>query len=281
MSQPHKKETMAAIQPIKSILILDDDVLQAKALSKKLEKGGYHITGVTYTGLQAIDSVKRKTPDIALLDINLNGQQIDGIEVGSALQELDNNMIIIYITAYANDENFKKALSTKPHAFIEKPYQMKSLYREIEMAVQQVLQLKAEHEKDLITNEQVTANPRLTCLPNCFFIKKEAGAGLVKIAVSDVSNLEADGGNTYLHICTKNQAKKIYATVSIGVFEKEFSYSEMIRVHNSHMVNLTQVEEVQVKNNGGKLLLKNKMEIPVSRGYVSKFWTGWEQFHKR
>lgn len=260
----------SSIQHINNILILDDDVLQAKALSKKLIKGGYQVSAVTHTGVQTIAAVKKNPPDIALLDINLNGQQIDGIEVGTALQELHPDIIIIYITAYANDENFKKALDSKPYAFIEKPYQMKTLHREIEMAVQKVIQLK---ESLLPTNQQVpipSSSSRLVCLPNCFLLKDGAGGGHQKINLTHIYYLKADG--MYTSIFTDQ--KKIYATLMLKAFVEHLNFPSLLRVHNSYMVNLTQIKEVQVKHNGGKLLLENGAVVPVSKSYVEQFWEG-------
>ena len=258
-----------SIQPIKSVLILDDDVLQAKALSKKLQKGGYQVTGVTYTGVQAIASVRQQMPDIALLDINLHGQQIDGIEVGTALQQLNPNIIIIYITAYANDEHFHRALDSKPYAFIEKPYQMKHLYREIEMAVQKVLDLKADQKE--IADRPVAVSKgmaRLVCFPNSILLKESVGAGHQKILIEDILYLKADGNFTFVFTKTK----QIYATLSLKTFEEALHYPDLLRVHNSFMVNLAQVEEVQVNSNGGQLVLKGGEMVSVARSYVKKLW---------
>ena len=44
------------------------------------------------------------------------------------------------------------------------------------------------------------------------------------------------------------------------------------------MVNLANVETVQVKKIGGKLYLPNEGVVPVSKGYVDRFWEGYQQF---
>ena len=248
-----------------------DDVLQAKALRKKLTKGGYQISAVTHTGVQAIEAVKKNQPDIALLDINLNGQQIDGIEVGRALQQIHPDIIIIYITAYANDENFQNALDSKPYAFIEKPYQMKTLYREIEMAVQKVVQLRENLVPVVSSEPSPTSSSKLLCLPNCFLLKEGAGRGHRKVEIAHLYYLKADG--MYTHIFT--QQKKLYATLMLRHFVEEFQYPTIIRVHDSYMLNLTHIKEIQVKSNGGKVILNNEKEeeVPVSRSYVEQFWS--------
>ena len=268
-----------SIQAIKSVLLLDDDVLQAKALSKKLQKGGYQITGVTYTGVQAIASAQQQLPDIALLDINLHGQQIDGIEVGTALQQLHPNIIIIYITAYANDEHFHRALDSKPYAFIEKPYQMKHLYREIEMAVQKVVDLKVD-QKEIIPSSSNTSPStgmaRLLCFPNSILLKEGVGAGHQKILVADILYLKADGNFTYIYTRTK----QIYATLSLKTFEEALHYQNLLRVHNSFMVNLTNVAEIHVNSNGGQLVLVGGETVSVARSYAKKFWVRWQECGK-
>jgi len=261
------------IQQINSVLVLDDDVLQAKALSLQLKKSGFKITGVVHTGVQAIASAKQEAPNIALLDINLFGQPIDGIEVGNALQALYQNIIIIYITAYGNDVVFKKALDSKPYAFIEKPYQMKTLQREIEMAVQKVVQLKEKTNLTTVEFPLTKQNhARLLCFPNCILLKDNGE--YQKILLKDIFYLKADG--MYTNLITRD--KKILATILLKDFEQEFQYPSFLRTHNSFMVNLANVETVQVKKVGGKLFLPNEGIVPVSKGYVDRFWLGYQKY---
>ena len=82
---------------------------------------GYEITDVTFNGIDAIKSAQRNQPDIALLDIILEGQELEGTDVGRKLREISEDIIIIYVTAHPTDKNFENALLSTHSAFIEKP----------------------------------------------------------------------------------------------------------------------------------------------------------------
>lgn len=265
----------STVQQLKSILVLDDDMLQAKALGKKLENGGYQVCAVTFTGIRAMEYAKKYQPDIVLLDINLSGQPIDGIEVGKAIHALNQNIIIIYLTAYGSDENFKKALSSNPHAFIEKPYQMKTIYRQIEMAAQKVineLETKPSSENDIKIKED---SNRILCFPNSIWLKNGT-SGQQKIIVEDILFLKADGAST--DIVLKNAI--IYPIMLLKEFDQTFNYPYLLRVHNSYIVNLKNINQVNVNSKGGKLTMTNGKEIPVSKSYTTVFKSAWEQFLK-
>ena len=61
-----------------NILIVDGDVSEAEILESELEKE-FHVAGVAFDGVKAIDEITRKVPDVVLVDIML--PQIDGIGV--------------------------------------------------------------------------------------------------------------------------------------------------------------------------------------------------------
>jgi len=259
---------------VMSVLILDDDIFQAKTLQMNLKRNGFRVTDTVYSGIEAINSVKREIPDIALLDIRLDGQKIDGIDVGKKINEIDTNIIVIYITAFDTDENFSKALSSSPHAFIEKPYKMRTLCQEIELAVNQAV--SKDYTKPPLRNENDSGQepykkPKVLCFPD-FLLINEGENGYSRVPISDILFLEAD--NVWTDVHTKDG--EIRLTASLGNFAKELDYLEILRVHRSYIINLKQVVRVNVKANGGYVVI-NDEKIPVSRANVSAFWEAWNR----
>lgn len=265
-----------------TILILDDDVLQARALSKKLQRIGYQLTAVTHTGIQAIQSVERQVPDIALLDIRLSGQAIDGIDVGKKLLQMDKNIIIIYLTAYGSDENFQKALASKPYAFIEKPYQMKRLNWEIEMAVKRAVGRRKKEQNEAIASlpKNKSKRSRLLCFSN-FILIKNNGSQRQIVNLEDILYLKANG--VYTDIFTQN-GQRFCLSMVLKKFEEKFkelaqqekNYQNLLRVHNSFIINLKHITQMDVKKNGGKLVLSNGEIVTVSKSYVENFWANFQ-----
>lgn len=261
---------------VKSILILEDDIFQANAMRKKLEKNGYEVIDTVYSGVAAINSVKRKMPDIVLLDIQLDGQDINGIDVGEAIHLINEDIIIIYVTAFGTEDNFVKALNTNPHAFIEKPYNLKKLSREIEMAVNRAIS-KAELPIQVSVGQEEKNLPKrfsILHFPD-FLLINEGKNGYTRVAMHDVLYLESDNVWTDIHTRTR----KICLSIGLGTFEKELDYKEFFRTHKSYIVNLRNVTQVKVQAAGGHVIIDNN-HIPVARARVKAFWQAWNNLFK-
>lgn len=103
-----------------NIMIVEDNLLVAEDLKGKLSRMGYNIAASAKNGAQALEKAKECHPDLVLMDINL-GDGIDGIEVAKEIREKYDS-IIVYLTAYTDEETIKRAKFTEPHGFIVKPF---------------------------------------------------------------------------------------------------------------------------------------------------------------
>ena len=78
------------------ILIVEDSRLARQELKSLLSQiGNYSIIGESDNGLQAVELIREKNPDLIFLDIHLPGQ--NGFEV---LEKLDQLPLVIFTTAY-------------------------------------------------------------------------------------------------------------------------------------------------------------------------------------
>ncbi len=116
-----------------SILMVEDDAVEAIDIQISLESLGYKILDVLSTGEEAIESLTNKNPDIILMDIMLAGE-LDGIQTAEIIKE-HHNIPIIYITAYSEDDTLERAKLTGPYAYILKPFDSSELNRAIEFAI--------------------------------------------------------------------------------------------------------------------------------------------------
>lgn len=84
---------MAAQTPIQSatngvtLLIVEDEILAAIALKDELEGAGFHVMDLTDRPQEALDAVRLRTPDLALVNIKLHGHD-DGIELAGRLKAM-------------------------------------------------------------------------------------------------------------------------------------------------------------------------------------------------
>ena len=127
----------------KSILIVDDNTYNLKLLDGLLRQNGYDVR-VAVDGQFAIESIKKKEPDLILLDIQMPG--MDGFEV---CQNIKTNLQIehipiIFISALTESQDIVKAFQSGGVDYVTKPF------REDEILARIKTHLKlAELQKEL------------------------------------------------------------------------------------------------------------------------------------
>jgi DNA-binding LytR/AlgR family response regulator len=230
------------------ILVVEDEMIIAAKISMLLTNLGYEVTGILPRGEEVILHVQENRPDLILLDIHLKGK-LSGIETAALLQQ-QHTIPIIYLTANADDATFNRAKSTKPAAFISKPFKQMDLQRAIELAISRMAQNEATtNSEDLVVNEQP-----LILSDRIFVRHKEK---MVKIIVADILYIEAD--RNYSHIFTKS--KEYLLSITLKAIEDKMPVNLFIRVHRSYLINITHVEEVTESN----ILIAQK-NIPLGAG---------------
>jgi two-component system, response regulator PdtaR len=121
-------------QTLKSkILIVEDFSIVARDIKERLEHMNYNVLDIVNNGEDAIRKSSETKPDIVLMDIVLKGD-LDGIETAQKIQA-DNNIPIIYVTAYYDTNTLKRAASTLHSGFIIKPFDDLGLDTSIQLAL--------------------------------------------------------------------------------------------------------------------------------------------------
>lgn len=115
------------------ILIVEDEPLIAKNIGMYLNNNDFEISGIAYDADEAIFQLKRNMPDLAILDINLEGEK-DGIQIGDYINQ-HHNIPFVYLTSYSDKETLERAKKTNPYGFIVKPFNDKTLFTTIEIAL--------------------------------------------------------------------------------------------------------------------------------------------------
>jgi CheY-like chemotaxis protein/anti-sigma regulatory factor (Ser/Thr protein kinase) len=102
------------------ILVVDDQPINVQLLKRKLERGGLQVTTAS-NGLEALEQVKLKRPDLILLDLMM--PDMDGIEVCQRLQASSEtrSIPVIFVTARTTKESKLEGLGVGAVDFITKP----------------------------------------------------------------------------------------------------------------------------------------------------------------
>ncbi|KAA3638292.1 MAG: DNA-binding response regulator [Bacteroidetes bacterium] len=114
-------------------MIVEDEPLIAQDIASILEGYDYSVAGIAHNPDSAKLFLNNDTPDIALLDVNLNAET-DGISLGEYILE-KYEFPVVYLTAYADKKTIDRAKHTKPMGYIVKPFDEKDIYTTIEIAL--------------------------------------------------------------------------------------------------------------------------------------------------
>jgi len=89
-------------------LIVEDEIVIAMDLEAQMRKLGFDVCGVTSNAREALSLAMEDPPDLAIMDIYLNGTR-DGIEVARQIRSLFATPVI-FITAYGDDDGLMERI---------------------------------------------------------------------------------------------------------------------------------------------------------------------------
>src|SRR5208337_4224767 len=145
-----------------SMLIVDDERSVRESLRHWFLPEGYRVETAAES-VEALDKLRDSSFDIVLLDIKMPG--MDGIELQQRMKEIDSQLAIIIMTAYATVDTAVLALKQGAYDYITKPVDPDDLSRLIRNAavqrrlISENLSLK-EEIRSLIAVDQIVGESR-------------------------------------------------------------------------------------------------------------------------
>jgi two-component system cell cycle response regulator len=176
------------------ILVVDDNLINNKVLSKVLSSNGYQVR-TALSGEEALAQISRKTPDLILLDVQMPG--LDGFEVCQRLKNTPEteDVPVIFITASDTVESKIKGFAVGASDYIPRPLQMPEVLARVKN------QLTARQFYQQIEDEKERLQKVLGALPVPYFLSSIDTGMLVemnghacralKINPKDIENIHA------------------------------------------------------------------------------------------
>lgn len=118
---------------METILIVDDDKDVQFTISNILKHAGYE-TIIAGGGNRALREIRKRSPDLALLDIRLPG--MDGIKILEEMKRIDKDLTIVMVTAYGDIKNVVNAMKLGAYDYITKPFDNEELLLVVKKALQ-------------------------------------------------------------------------------------------------------------------------------------------------
>ena len=121
----------------KKILVIDDEELIIKTLSKLLEKNGYEVF-IAKNGEDAVVMTEEEKFDLLIVDIRMPG--LNGVETIERIYKMLNTrkqakMPVIFISGYADEQIEKQIKKIAPVAYVHKPFDIESIIETIKKII--------------------------------------------------------------------------------------------------------------------------------------------------
>lgn len=223
------------------VLIVEDNPITAQDIEEMLLMQNMQVVGHAHNSQQAINKALNLSPDVILMDINLEGE-VDGIDTVKIINKTQ-YFPVVYLTANTDRAHVEKAYDTSPAAFIAKPFYEKDLIHAIELAFIHHCQLSFE-------------NNSISEMDKVIFLK--SGDQYEKVEIKNIRYIEADG--SYSKVVTKEKSYSI--SINLQALSKKINYELFFRVHRSYIVN---IEEITGFDN--HCVFINDLTIPYSKSH--------------
>jgi DNA-binding NarL/FixJ family response regulator len=116
-----------------NILIIEKEGIVATDMERILEKLGYAVSAIAFSGEEAIQKAQENKPDLVLTETSIESG-MDGIEAARSIYT-KLNIPIVFITAVSDRDTIERAKIAEPYGFIIKPFEEELLHATIEMAI--------------------------------------------------------------------------------------------------------------------------------------------------
>lgn len=262
------------------VAIVDDEELARLRLRRFLaQESDVDLVGEADCGALALDLVRRESPDVVLLDVQMPDK--DGFAVIAELSP-DFAGQIVFVTAFdahavkafevnAVDYLLKPVAAGRLHAALERAREVISQravaqrFAEVLAVVQKPVAAPAGPAKDDAPFEADLAESVERGPAERFLVKTKDRAVLIKAA--DVDWFEAEANYVRLHV----GAQRHLIRATMASLEASLDQSRFVRIHRTTIVNLDRVKEIRAWFSGDHIVvLGDGTKLRMSRSYAPR-----------
>jgi two-component system, LytTR family, response regulator len=240
-------------------IIVDDEQHCIDALQTMLQKKCPEVT--VLAGVNSVQDAKQiiddLRPDLVFLDVEMPHQ--NGFELLKLYDKV--HFDVIFTTAY--EQYALKAIKFNALDYLLKPFSVQELQEA----------LRKFHERRLNKQDSSTA-PLEVFLQNMKTLQQTNKKialptinGLVFMPVQNIVRCESTGNYTKIFFTDK---KQLLVSKPLKEFEELLTDVDFFRVHNSHLINLQQMESY-IQGEGGFALMSDGTQVEVSRRRKADF----------
>jgi DNA-binding response OmpR family regulator len=202
------------------VLVAEDNEMQAEVVRRYLEQDGHAVT-VVRNGRAAIEEVRRRMPDLVILDVMMPG--VDGHEVCRVLRR-ESDVLVLMLTARSTEDDLLLGLELGADDYLTKPYSPRELTARVRTLLRRATRAQTEADDgvlrvgDLVIDSarrQVRVGDRtVDCTPGEFDILSALAARPGRVLTRQQlldhgSDVDRDATARTIDVHVRNLRKKI------------------------------------------------------------------------
>jgi two-component system, LytTR family, response regulator len=223
-------------------VLVDDEPHAREELRALLEaRGDVLVVGQASNALEALQAVRRDTPDVLFLDVHM--PVVNGFEL-LAMLDPEHLPLVVFVTAH--DAFAIRAFEENAVDYLLKPVSAERLGKAVER-----LRLRGwRHAAPL-------AAPALTRVP-CL-----AGRAVKLVPLPEIEYVRSGAGGVYV----VSAAGEFFTELTLKVLEER---GGLLRCHKQHLVNAERIDEIRPGDDPAAIIrTRSGHEVPVSRRFLA------------
>lgn len=229
-----------------SIIIAEDDFLQAAEITRILQECNYQVVGQADNGLSTIEMARKLNPDAVIMDIDLKGE-MTGIQAAKLIHK-EMAIPIIYLTMDDSESSYIEARRDLKAEYVPKPYKKVHIINALDNIFSRYWEYSpSRHSKLFARSKQGSANTFI-----CFH-------------VIDICFIQGHGKDCTVFL----EADQHTISSSLQQVEKKLmKLDQFVKANRSQIVNVEKIHAVVGKTSAKSLRLMGRKEsISVSTKY--------------
>ena len=227
------------------VLVVEDEAITAMQVYDILDELGYNVIEPVTNYEDAVEILLKEKPDIALLDIKLEGER-SGIDIADYIKK-NFDIPYIFLTSKADPRTLDQVKQLNPPAYLMKPFNHDDLYTSIELVL---------YNYHTTNNFSKKVDVKSNLNKDAFFVKDNNS--FHKILFSEI--LYAKSEHVYIEVYTKS-GKQYLIRNSMNNFTENLP-SNFLRVHRSYTINLDHIKRISPVH----VFIEN-YKIPIGKNY--------------
>lgn len=242
-------------------LIVDDEPLARERLAAFLSgEPEIELIGECADGHEAVAAVRKHSPDLVFLDVQMPG--LDGFGV---IAELAGEKLpaIIFVTAY--DQFALRAFEVHAVDYLLKPFDRERFNKALQRAVEQIRRSQPADLSERLAKMISELQPASQRPFDRLAIKSDGRVLLFK--PEEIDWIEAADNYVNLHVGNESHLHR----ETMSALEARLPSKQFLRISRSTIVNVERIKELQPMFHGDYVvILKDGTRLSLSRGYREK-----------